>query len=115
MKAASGDMTIRAAPRFAEARAAVRAATHALWPALLLFALAVARQATSDLAGDVSWLITAGEQFLDGKIAYVDFIETNPPAAIFVYLPAIMAARLIGATPELMVELFCFAGIGGAA
>ena len=86
----------------------------AVWPALLVLILAVARQASGGPAGDVSWLITTGEEFLDGKTAYVDFIETNPPAAVLMYLPAIVVARLTGSTPEFMVGLFCFVGVCGS-
>ena len=95
-------------------RRANLAAMTAFWPALLVLALAVARQASDSLVGDVSWLITAGEAVLDGKTAYVDFLETNPPAAIFIYVPPILAARLSGTTPEFMVALFCFLGAGGS-
>ena len=114
MKMASGDMTIGAASsRLAETRAVAMDA-FALWPALFALILAIACQAHGGLIGDVSWLITAGEEFLDGKVAYVDFMETNPPAAILVYLPAIAAARLTSVTPEFMVGLFCFVEIGGS-
>jgi hypothetical protein len=85
-----------------------------VWPALLVFGLAVLDQVCSHLHDDVSWLITAGEEILDGKTAYVDFLETNPPAAILIYLPPIIAARISGATPEFMVGLFCFVGIAAS-
>ena len=46
-------------------------------------------------ATDVSWLITLSEKILDGKTLYVDLIEVNPPASVFLYLPAVMLAQLI--------------------
>jgi hypothetical protein len=113
MKAASGDIAI-GAPSRVEARSVAWTIAFAFWPALIVLALAIVRQATGGLVGDVSWLITAGEELLDGKTAYVDFIETNPPAALFVYLPAIVVARLFGTAPEFMVVLFCFLGVGGS-
>lgn len=100
--------------RAPSARRANLAAIAAFWPALLVLALAVARQASDSLVGDVSWLITAAEAILDGKTAYVDFLETNPPAAIFIYVPPVLAARLSGTTPEFMVALFCFLGAGAS-
>jgi hypothetical protein len=62
--------------------------------------LAIARLADGGLIGDPSWLFTAGEDFLDGKTAYMDLIETKPPAAILTYLPAIFVACLAGTPPS---------------
>src|SRR5690349_11187977 len=36
---------------------------------------------------DVSWLLTVAERVLDGQRLYIDVIETNPPAAVLLYLP----------------------------
>ena len=73
--------------------------------------LAVALQLRYGLLGDVSWLITADEKWLDGQTPYRDFIEINPPASLLLYWPAIALARLVGVSPEFAVAAFGFLSI----
>jgi hypothetical protein len=87
------------------ARAAVAAAvlSRAAAPlALMLAALvaAVVAQARFGAIADVSWMITISEKWLDGATPYVDFIETNPPAAILLYLLPVALARALGVHAE---------------
>jgi len=96
------------APEGGAARAAVAAAARACAAAPLVLALAalvaaVAAQARFGAIADVSWMITISEKWLDGAIPYVDFIETNPPAAILLYLPPAALARALGAHAEFLV------------
>ena len=72
----------------------------ALW---VILAASVLQQMLGHLNGDVSWLITACERLLEGGIAYVDVLETNPPAAWLIYMPAVWLARLWGVAPEAVV------------
>jgi hypothetical protein len=83
------------------------------WIAIILaiVAAALVERSLIDTTPDVSWLITLGEKLLDGERPYVDFIEVNPPASIWIYLPAILFARFVGVTPEFAVGLFVFAGV----
>ncbi|MDQ2954545.1 MAG: hypothetical protein M3R18_06385 [Pseudomonadota bacterium] len=53
---------------------------------------------------DVSWLITVGEKVLDGQRLYVDLIEVNPPASVFLYFPAVLVERAIGLPAEIAVD-----------
>jgi hypothetical protein len=53
---------------------------------------------------DVSWLLTAAEKVLDGQRLYIDIIELNPPASIYLYVPAVLIARLCGLPPEAIVD-----------
>ena len=53
---------------------------------------------------DVSWLITASERLLEGQRLYVDILEPNPPASVWLYVPAVWLARWFGVAPELMVD-----------
>jgi len=78
-------------------------------PALLIALAAVWRQATTFLDCDVSWLLTVSEHLLNGQRLYVDIIETNPPASVWLYLPGTAIARVIGATPELVTATWVFA------
>ena len=87
------------------ARAAVAAAAWAraaapLALALAVLAAAVVAQARFGAIADVSWMITISEKWLDGATPYVDFVETNPPAAILLYLPPVALARGLGAPPN---------------
>ena len=60
---------------------------------------------------DVSWLLTAAEQVLAGKTLYRDVIETNPPIAVFAYVPAIVIARALGVAAEPVVDALMFAAM----
>jgi hypothetical protein len=79
------------------------------WPILVVLALAAVLQVNSTTPSDVSWLITLCEKMLGGERPYVDFIESNPPAAFFIYFPATLIARAVGMRPEMTVGLFGFA------
>jgi hypothetical protein len=111
MKRGGADIAIGPGAGLVERRADVLAITKALWPVLLICFLALLQQALGSLAADISWLITASEEVLDGKTAYIDILESNPPASILLYIPATVAARLFSGPPEFMVALFCFAGM----
>jgi hypothetical protein len=91
---------------------AIEAAPFAGCIAVLL--LAIALQAYFGAFGDISWMLTIGEKWLDGQTPYVDFVETNPPASILVYMPAIAAARALGARPEFGVAVYGFASAAAA-
>jgi hypothetical protein len=71
--------------------------------ALLALGFAVVRPDVSGVT-DVSWLITVCERVLEGQRLYVDLLETNPPASIWLYLPAVAAAHAVGVRPELMIN-----------
>jgi len=78
------------------------------WPAAILLA-AVASQVLCGAIGDVSWLITVDEHWLTGARPYVDIIETDPPGALLLYLPAAAIARLTGLKAEALVAASGFA------
>lgn len=72
---------------------------------------AIALQVRYGLLGDVSWLITLDEKWLDGQTPYRDFIEINPPASLLLYWPAVALARALGVWPEFTVAAFGFLSI----
>ena len=51
---------------------------------------------------DVAWLLYAAGRLWDGAKLYVDIYEINPPLAVYINLPAVWAARLLG-WPEIPV------------
>ena len=96
----------------ANGKAGVRRAAPALAPLAAIVALAVAAQSHWLVNADTSWNITLAEKVLDGQRSNIDFLEINPPISYLLYLPPTLAARLTGATPEFMVDLFCFVCAG---
>jgi hypothetical protein len=63
------------------------------------------------LDADVSWLITVCERLLSGDRLYVDILEVNPPASVWLYLPLVWIAERLGARPEAIVAA-AFVGAG---
>lgn len=97
------------------ARALPRAIAHPeRWILAAIIAVALVERALVDTAPDVSWLFTLGERMLAGERPYVDFIEVNPPASIYLYMPALLLSRVSGLTPEFLAGLLVFAGAGAS-
>jgi hypothetical protein len=100
------------ATRAAGASASVSARPHdVLWtwlPLVAILAAAVVERHFVIGNADVTWLITACEKLLDGQRLYVDVFELNPPAAIFLYLPAVALARMLGVDPQIVVDAQVF-------
>lgn len=92
-----------------------------LWPlvlSMIVLAVAVPWQTRWGVIPDASWIITLCERVLAGDRLYVDLIETNPPFTVWLYLPAVYVARLLGVAPEYMVHAYtytvCVFGLGFA-
>ena len=82
------------------------------WLALaMLFAVAIWLRHVLAANTDVSWLLTAAEKVLAGGRLYVDVIETNPPMAVLVYMPALWLSRALGVPAETIVDGLMFAAI----
>jgi hypothetical protein len=62
------------------------------------------------LDADVSWLITAAEKIVSGARLYVDVFEVNPPASVWLYVPFVWIATVIGAKIEAVVAAGFIAG-----
>jgi hypothetical protein len=76
-----------------------------------LFVVAMAMRAVVAANTDVSWLLIAGERWLDGQRLYSEVLETNPPMAVLVYVPGILLARALGISPEIVIDGLLFAAI----
>jgi hypothetical protein len=76
-----------------------------------LFAAGMAMRHVVAANTDVSWLLIAGERWLDGQRLYSDIVETNPPMAILIYVPGILIARALGIPAEIVVDGLLFAAI----
>jgi hypothetical protein len=79
-----------------------------------LLLVAVAARLFAPAGTDVAWLLTVGEKWLDGARLYTDIVETNPPGAVLLYMPAILLGRATGMAPEIMVALLAFLGAGAS-
>jgi hypothetical protein len=108
----------RAMARRHHSDAAVPTARGRGWPDMLGGVAALAAvlgaatlRAALQTNSDVAWLLTVGEKVLDGQRLYVDVIETNPPASVLVYVPAIALGRLLGIAPERMLDAQIFFGV----
>ena len=55
------------------------------------------------LNADLGCLLTEGEKVLDGGKLGVDLFELNPPLSVYLYMPALMLARMTGMAPEIIV------------
>jgi len=108
-----------AALPWAKGRALAGGLPAALTPIAAIGLAAILLQWRFGLLGDVSWLITVDEKWLDGATPYRDIIEINPPASLMLYWPAVALARVLGVAPEFAVAAFGFlsiaAGLGLAA
>ncbi len=65
-----------------------------------IVALAVVIRCLVPIDANIDWLISNCRRFLDGARLYKDIVETNPPMAIFIYLPATLVERLTGLPAE---------------
>lgn len=88
-------------------RADEGAASWLGWPAALAIAAigAMLQWAVLPTGTDVSWLLTVGERVLGGETLYVDVLESNPPASVLIYLPAVALEHVTGARAETIVVL----------
>jgi hypothetical protein len=63
---------------------------------LVLFAVQAVFRFESHLSADVAWYLYAGGRLLDGGALYVDVVEVNPPLGVWLTVPIIALARLLG-------------------
>lgn len=84
------------------------AAPRQVWMVAAVLVVAIAERAWMKTASDVSWGITVAEKMLAGARLYIDVIEVNPPATIYLYLPATALAHFLKLKPEWLVDVFVF-------
>ena len=66
------------------------------------------------LTSDVSYFLVADGRILDGAVPYVDIMETNPPLAFWITLPAVWLARIVGLSPHIVFVGYVCLAIAGA-
>ena len=65
----------------------------------ILFVCQIAIRLGSELNHDTVWFIYVAREMLDGSELYRDFVEVNPPLAIWLTMPAMMFSRATGLAP----------------
>jgi hypothetical protein len=68
--------------------------------ALLVIGLAIFIRCVAPIDPNIDWLMSNDRAFLAGHRLYVDIVETNPPMAIFIYLPAAWIESWTGLSAE---------------
>jgi len=82
---------------------------------LLVIGLAVVVRCVAPIDPNVDWLISNDRAFLAGHRLYVDIVETNPPMAIFIYLPAAWIESWTGLSAEAVFTAMLLAAGAAAA
>ncbi|MDI7775956.1 hypothetical protein [Asticcacaulis sp. EMRT-3] len=77
--------------------------------------LAVLIRVFAPLDADIDWLMSVCRAVLSGKRLYVDIVETNPPMAIFIYMPAAVIEKLTHLPAEAVFTAMMLVGGSGAA
>ncbi|OGT30342.1 MAG: hypothetical protein A3E87_01245 [Gammaproteobacteria bacterium RIFCSPHIGHO2_12_FULL_35_23] len=75
---------------------------------LIIFLIATYLQTLVYANHDAVWLLHCASQLLQGKTYYYNFFETNPPLILFLYMPAIGLAKLIGCTSFIGLRIYTF-------
>jgi hypothetical protein len=97
-------------PGFPEANpSAARLSSRYLFLVAIALAFVASVALRSAAGADETWLIMMCERILHGERAYVDIFETNPPIAVLLYMPGVLAAKLTGVTPEAATFAFAYA------
>lgn len=82
------------------------------WAALLLisalFAMQMAVRFNSALNHDTAWYLYVAQGLLDGKELYKDFVDVNPPLAVWLTVPVPLIARLTGLDPVNVFHIIVF-------
>ena len=91
----------------------VRLAVLPRWlPLAVVFVAALIVRAIVPANTDVSWGLTMAEKWLDGARLYIDIIEVNPPATVYLYVLPAWLARLTGLRAEILVDALVFLAAG---
>lgn len=93
-------------------RLAVSAAMPRWLPMLAIVVVAVVLRIFLLANVDVSWFITIAEKWVDGQRLYVDIVDVNPPASMFLYVVPVLLARLSGLSPEFTCDALVLLSAG---
>lgn len=72
---------------------------------LALFAAQAVLRFASEINHDTGWYLYVAAGLLDGKSLYHDFVEVNPPLAMWLTVPAVAVSRWSGLNPHHLLYL----------
>ena len=82
------------------------------WPAKLaaaaIFTLATFYIFSIYFSHDNDWILYMAQQVVDGKKAYVDFYEVNPPLTIWLNIPPVILANATGISLAVALKIYVF-------
>jgi hypothetical protein len=81
---------------------------------LFVFIVGIIIQANMMLNFDASWLIKAANKLLNGGHYYTDFIDANPPFSLYLYIPAVLLAKICHINFALAFKIYTFAIAAGS-
>jgi len=61
-----------------------------------LLIISISNIISSTINHDVAWYIYAANEFVDGAILYQDVVDVNPPLIIFISIPPVIIADILG-------------------
>ena len=73
--------------------------------ALLIFIVAIFYNFSIYFVHDNDWILYMARQSFEGKKAYVDYYELNPPLIIWLNIPAVTLAKLTGVSLATALKL----------
>jgi len=79
------------------------------WP-LAVVALAIMIRLFAPLDPNIDWLVSVCRRLIEGASLYRDIIETNPPMAVWIYLPAAFVEHITGWAAEPVFTVMVLAG-----
>jgi hypothetical protein len=78
--------------------------------AILIGLVGSAQALAIPLTDDVSWLLHLSGRVLDGERLYVDWLEINPPLIVWLGVPLVALARLLGVSVAQLTPIAVAAG-----
>ncbi len=79
--------------------------------ALLIFIVAIFYNFSIYFVHDNDWILYMARQSFEGKKAYVDYYELNPPLIIWLNIPAVTLAKLTGVSLATALKIYIFSMI----
>lgn len=75
---------------------------------IIILIVAIFLQHLTLLSGDVSWLMHCTNKFMHGGKYYYNFLETNPPLILYLYIPPVLLAHALGLSFIISLRFYCF-------
>lgn len=74
----------------------------------IIVLIAIGLQTHTIISGDITWLMHVGKRYLAGGRYYQDFVEVNPPMAIYLYLIPVILSTFLSISFITSITLYIF-------